>query len=75
MDLGFENKERFIDAAQAGAHVLQRLKTNSNPIVLASFGPTGHGRPVVDDLGRALRLEEACASGVLHAQHVLDLDV
>jgi putative transposase len=74
-DLGFENKERFIDAAQAGAHVLQRLKTNSNPIVLASFGPTGHGRPVVDDLGRALRLEEACASGVLHAQHVLDLDV
>jgi putative transposase len=74
-DLGFENKERFIDATLAGAHVLQRLKSNSNPAVLASYGPTGHGRPVVDDLGRALRLEEACASGVLHAQRVLDLDV
>lgn len=74
-DLGFENKERFIDAGQAGAHVLQRLKSSSNPLVLASYGPTGHARPAVDDLGKALRLEEACASGVLHAQHVLDLDV
>jgi hypothetical protein len=74
-DLGFENKERFIDARMAEAHVLQRLKSSSNPIVLASYGSTGHGRLVVDDLGRALRLEEACSSGVLHAQHVLDLDV
>jgi hypothetical protein len=55
--------------------VLQRLKSSSNPIVLASYGPTGHGRLGVDDLGRALRLQEACSSGVLHAQHVLDLDV
>ena len=74
-DLGFENKERFIDAAQAGAHVLQRLKSTSNPLVLTSYGPTGHGRAVVDDQGRSLRLEEACAAGVLHHQHVLDLDV
>jgi IS4 transposase len=74
-DLGFESKERFIDATQAEAHVLQRLKSSSNPVGLASYGRTGHRRPVVDDLGRALRLEEACASGVLHAQHVLDLDV
>jgi putative transposase len=74
-DLGFESKERFIDATLAEAHVLQRLKSSSNPVVLASYGPTGHGRPVVDDLGQALRIEEACASGVLHAQHVLDLDV
>jgi putative transposase len=74
-DLGFESKERFIDATLAEAHVLQRLKSSSNPVVLASYGPTGHGRPVVDDLGQALRLEEACASGALHAQHVLDLDV
>ncbi len=74
-DLGFENKERFIDAKLAEAHVLQRLKSNSNPVVLASYGPTGHGRPVVDDLGRTLRLEEACASGALHVQQVLDLDV
>ena len=74
-DLGFESKERFIDARLAEAHVLQRLKSSSNPVVLASYGPTGHGRPVVDDLGRVLRLQEACSSGVLHAQHVLDLDV
>lgn len=74
-DLGFENKERFIDAKLAQAHVLQRLKSSNNPVVLASYGPTGHGRPVVDDLGRVLRLQEACASGALHAQHVLDLDV
>ncbi len=74
-DLGFESKERFIDAKLAEAHVLQRLKSSNNPVVLASYGPTGHARPVVDDLGQALRLEEACAAGVLHAQHVLDLDV
>jgi putative transposase len=74
-DLGFESKERFIDAAQAGAHVLQRLKSKGNPVVLASYGPTGHGRPVVDDLGRTLRLEQACVAGALHAQQVLDLDV
>ncbi len=74
-DLGFENKERFIDAKLAEAHVLQRLKSKSNPVVLASYGPTGHGRSVIDDLGRALRLEEACASGVLRSQGVLDLDV
>jgi len=73
-DLGFENKERFIDARQAGAHVLQRLKSSSNPVVLASYGPTGHARPVSDDLGHALRLEDAC-HGALHAQHTLDLDV
>jgi len=74
-DLGYENKERFIDAALAGAHVLQRLKSVSNPIVLASYGPTGHARPVIDDVGRGLRLEEACATGALHSQQVLDLDV
>ena len=74
-DLGYENKERFIDAVQGGAHVLQRLKSNSSPVVLASYGPTGHARPVVDDLGQPLQLEQACATGVLHSQHVLDLDV
>lgn len=74
-DLGFENKERFIDAKQAQAHVLQRLKSNSNPVVLASYGQSGRGHVIVDDSGRALRLEEACASGVLNAEHVLDLDV
>jgi hypothetical protein len=35
-DLGYENKERFLDAALAGAQVLQRLKSVSNPIVVAA---------------------------------------
>jgi putative transposase len=74
-DLGFESKERFIDATLAGAHVLQRLKSSSNPVVLASYGPTAHGLAVEDDLGRALRINDACASGVVHKQRVLDLDV
>jgi len=74
-DLGYENKERFLDAALAGAQVLQRLKSVSNPIVVASYSPTGHARPVVDDLDQPLRLLDACASGVLDAQRVLDLDV
>ena len=74
-DLGFENKKRFIDASLAGAHVLQRLKSSSNPVVLASYGPTGHALAVVDDLGRALRFDDACAAGMLHSQRVLDLDV
>jgi hypothetical protein len=62
-------------ARRGAAHVLKRLKSNGNPLVLASYGSTGHGRPVVDDRGQALRLEEACASGGLHAQRVLDLNV
>ena len=74
-DLGFENKQRFIDASSAGAHVLQRLKSSSNPVVLTSYGRTGHGVAVHDDLGRALRINDAGASGVLHQQRVLDLDV
>lgn len=74
-DLGFENKKRFVDAKRAQAHVLQRLKSSSNPVVLASYGPTGHALLVVDDRGRALRLEDACAAGMLHKQRVLDLDV
>jgi putative transposase len=74
-DLGFESKERFIDANQARAHVLQRLKSSSNPVVLTSYGPSGHGVSVHDDLGQALRIQEACASGILHRQRVLDLDV
>jgi putative transposase len=74
-DLGFESKERFIDATQAGAQVLQRLKSSSNPVVLTSYGPTGHGVAVHDDLGQALGINEACATGILHKQRVLELDV
>jgi putative transposase len=74
-DLGFVNNERFVDAVQGDAHVLQRLKDSMNPIVLASYGPTGMRRELVDERGKHLRLQDACASGYVHKQAVLDLDV
>jgi putative transposase len=74
-DLGYENKERFVDASVAGAHVLQRLKSNSNPIVLASYGEGGTRREILDADGACVRLEAALSCGLIHQQRVLDLDV
>lgn len=75
-DLAFNSNERFVDAAQSGAHVLQRLKSSANPVVLASFGETGTRRELRDpDTERALRLSDACALGLVHQKRVLDLDV
>jgi hypothetical protein len=74
-DLGYQSNKRFIDATEAGAHVLQRLKGLSNPFVLASYGPTGSRRPLTAEDGRPLRLNEACEFGYVHHQAVLDLDV
>jgi hypothetical protein len=73
-DLGYVNNERFIDAATAKAHVVQRLKTTSNPVVLASYGKEGHRRAIMDEDGKPLRLQTACELYV-HHQPVLDLDV
>jgi hypothetical protein len=74
-DLGFVNNERFIDAVKGDAHVLQRLKDSMNPIVLASYGPTGTRRELVDGHGKRLNLQDACAFEHVHKQAVLDLDV
>ena len=74
-DLGYVSTERFLDAVQAGAHVLQRLKSGCNPVVLASYGKTGACREPFDETGRRLSLQEACAFGHVHQRHVLDLDV
>lgn len=74
-DLGFNDYTRVVDAKLAGAHVLQRLKTGANPVVLASYGESGHRRALGDDDGRPMRLEQACAFGFVHSQHLLDLDV
>jgi putative transposase len=74
-DLGFVSNERFIDAVQGGAHVVQRLKDGMNPVVLASHGPGGTRRELFDETGKRLRLQEACAFGHVHKQAVLDLDV
>jgi putative transposase len=74
-DLGYNCYERFIDAAEAGAHVVQRLKEGANPAVLHSYGKTGAALAVLDDNGRTVRLNEACAFGYVHHQPTLDLDV
>ena len=73
-DLGYVSNERFIDAATAGSHVLQRLKSTQNPVVIASYGTTSHRR-VLEHEGARVRLDAACELGLLHRQHVLDLDV
>lgn len=74
-DLGYNDYGRFIAAARAPAHVLQRLKDGANPVVLASYGPTGVRRPIALADGTPVRLEEATAYGLVHHQAVLDLDV
>lgn len=74
-DLGYNCYERFIDAAEAGAIPLQRLKAGANPVVVASYGKTGNRREVRDEHGNHLRLNEACQFGYVHRQQVLDLDV
>lgn len=74
-DLAYNCHERFIDAALAGAHVVQRLKDKANPVVIRSYGPTGASRSVLDEAGEYARLNDACAFGLLHQQATLDLDV
>ena len=74
-DLGYQGVDRFVDGALAGAHLLQRLKSNHNPVVLASYGPTGARRALRDAEGASVRLEEALAVGLVHKREQLDLDV
>src|SRR5438477_1947676 len=74
-DLGYNSYARFIDAVRAGAHVLQRFKDGANPIVLASYGPTGGRREIIADDGSRVTLNDACRYGWVHRQSVLDLDV
>lgn len=74
-DLGYNSYKRFLDAALAGAHVVQRLKEKANPVVLRSYGRTGAPRSVLGDDGEYARLDAACVLGLLHQQPTLDLDV
>lgn len=74
-DLGYNSHERFVDAVEGGAHVLQRLKDGANPVVVASYGLTGVPRAVADDDGQPMRLADATGFDRLHRRHVLDLDV
>lgn len=73
-DLGYNDYGRVVAATKAGAFVLQRLKSGANPKVIASFSERGHRRELKCDDGSAVRLDEACAVGLVHRQRVLDLD-
>jgi hypothetical protein len=64
----------LLNAVEAGAVVLQRLKDGANPVVIASYGPTGCRRLLLADDGGPIRLDEAC-QGAVHLQRVLDLNV
>lgn len=74
-DLGFQSVDRFVAGARAGAHLLQRLKENHNPEVVASHGQRGGRREIRDADGARVRLEEALSMGLVHKQDVLDLEV
>jgi hypothetical protein len=74
-DLGYNDYDRVVKATHAGALVLQRLKSGANPVVLASYGEGGARREILDADGARVRLEAACACGLVHRQRVLDLDV
>lgn len=74
-DLGYQSNDRFVEASLAHAHLLQRLKETVNPVVVASYGPTGYRRVLRHEDGSPMRLKEACTFGHVHQQEVLDLDV
>ena len=74
-DLGYQSVERFVAGALAGAHLLQRLKENHNPEIVASYGRGGARRAVRGADGQPIRLEEALAHGFVHKREQLDLDV
>lgn len=74
-DLGYQSVDRFVDGMLAGAHLLQRLKDNHNPEIIASYGRAGARRVIRDVDGCAVRLEEALAAGLVHKSEQLDLDV
>jgi putative transposase len=74
-DLAYNDYGRFLSAAEAEAHVVQRLKDKANPVVLASYGPTGHRRAITWENGTPVQLDDACAMAMVHQQSVLDLDL
>lgn len=74
-DLAYNDYGRFMRAARADAHIVQRLKDKANPVVVASYGPTGARRAIVAADGAPVRLDDACALGMVHRREVLDLDI
>jgi len=73
-DLGYNDTGRLVDAIQAGAIPLQRLKSDANPVVLARWDKEGKRHVVAYEDGRPMRLTEATQLDEL-AQGSFDLDV
>jgi len=73
-DLAFDSRRRFFEAAQAGAHVLQRLRGDANPLIVARYDVAPSTRLLArgDD---SLKLRQAVQSGWLPKATTLDLDV
>lgn len=74
-DLGYQDYDRFVEAALAGAIPLQRLKDKLNPVVLAWCDAQGVRHPVARADGAPMRLEEACEYAAIPSEGALDLDV
>lgn len=74
-DLGYNDYDRVVKAHHAGALVLKRLESGANPIAIASYGEGSARREILDADGARVRLEAACACGLVHRRRVLDLDV
>lgn len=73
-DLAFDSRQRFFEVAQAGAHVLQRLRADANPPVLARHDVSSAARLLARGDG-TLKLRQAVQSGWLPKETTLDLDV
>lgn len=74
-DLGYNHYGRIIDGKRAGAHILQRLKQNGNPIALAYYDDKGR-HTLRGKRGGKRTLEDVCqCEEALQDTPTLDFDV
>jgi len=73
-DLGYNDTDRFVDAALAEAIALQRLKRGANPVVLAWYDAQGCRHAIAHDDGKPMRLQDASQLDAV-AYGAFDLDV
>jgi hypothetical protein len=73
-DLGYNDTDRFVRAAKAGAFPLQRLKSGANPVALAYYDERGKRHALPCDGKTRPRLNWACEA-LVPDSGPLDLDV
>ena len=73
-DLGYNDTDRFVQAARAGAFPLQRLKSGANPIVLAYFDEQGQRHDLSQEGCDNVRLNWACEA-LVPSTGPLDIEV